>query len=138
MNRLIHRILDSPVLSAALLMGCYLTIAIVGVVGLLSPHPFMSDVALGWPTQAGSWLALIGGTAGAASIPGGVWWAERGAVVFMWGSLGAHIYSAGYRHHYGLISTAELITWMAFLVCIALGLGVRLLHIRGLALDPQL
>lgn len=138
MKRMVSRILDSPILSAGLLIGCYLAIAIIGVVGLLNPHPFVSDAALGWPSQAGSWLALVGGAAGAASIPGGVWWAERGAVVFMWGSLGAHIYSFGYRHHYGLISTPEFITWTAFLLCIALGLGVRLLHIRGLALDPQL
>ncbi len=138
MRRLVHRILDSPILSAALLIGCYLAIAIVGIVALALPHPFVADGALGWPWQAGAWLGLIGGLAGAASVPRGVWWLERGAIVLMIGALGARVYSVGYLHRYGLVSHAELISWAAFLICIALGLCVRLLHIRGLALDPQL
>lgn len=137
-RRFVHAVLDSPVLSAGLLIGAYVAIAVTGIVGLSYPHTSLVDPAFRLPSDAGSWLAVTGGTAGAAAIPRGVWWLERGAVALMVGAIGARIYSLVYQYGVGLASFAEVAISTAFLTAIACGLCVRLLYIRGLALDPRM
>lgn len=135
-RRILHAVLDSPVLSSFLLVGAYLAIAATGIVGLVYPHT-LSDIAFRVPALAGAGLALVGGVAGAASVPRGIWWLERGAIALMVGAIGARVYSLGYQHALDVATFAEMAISIAFLSSIVCGLCVRLLYIRGLALDPR-
>ena len=136
-RRLWHRILDDPALSTLLLMGAYLAIVVTGLVGLGSPHDLAVSPLFGAPASVGSWMAIVGGTAGACSIPGGVWWLERGAVPIVIGAIGLRIYVLTFQWSAGATTWAEATMSAAWLTCIALGLLIRLLYIRGLALDPR-
>lgn len=80
---------------------------------------------------------MLGGSIGAISIPRGVWWLERGSISLMVGAIGARIYSLGYQRFYDVMSFGEVAISISFLVCIIAGLLLRLLYIRGLALDPK-
>lgn len=135
-RRFIHTILDSPILSAGLLAGAYTGIGVAGVAGIVWPHT-LADVAFRVPAAAGAWLALIGGLAGAISVLVGMWWLERGAIALMVGAIAARIYSLTYQQVSGAASLGEVAISIAFLTSIMCGLCVRLLYIRGLALDPR-
>lgn len=91
-RRLMHRILDHPALANGLLIGVYLAAAATGIFGVWWPHALAAGAVYGLPAVGGSWLAILGGVAGAVSVPDGVWWLERGAVVLLAGAISARIY----------------------------------------------
>lgn len=138
MRRLAKRVLNHPRTAVALLMLAYGCIATAGAVGLLSPHTLNDSDFYRYPSSVGAVLALLGGVAGAASVPCGVWWLERGAVSLMVGGLAVRVYSLGYQYSHGATTWGEAAISVSFLACIVLGLLVRLIYIRGLALDPRI
>ena len=135
--RWLKKLLDHPLTATLLLMAAYMGIAVSGVIGLLSPHTLNTDAKFYYPTAAGALLALLGGALGAASIPRGVWWLERGSIALMVGAILARIYSLGFQFSYAATTWAEAAISISFLSTIILGLLVRLIYIRGLALDPR-
>lgn len=138
MKHLMKAVLDSPATAVALLTCSYLAIAVAGVVGLVSPHILSTDTRFYYPSAFGALLALLGGVLGAAAIPRGVWWLERGAISCMVGAIGCRIYSLAYQLAHEVAPLGEVLISIAFLSAIVLGMLVRLLYIRGLALDPRM
>ena len=137
MMRWIRVIADDPRTSTTLLVIAYTCIAITGVFGMTLPHTLNSEVQFYYPSFLGALLAALGGALGAISVPRGVWWLERGSISLMVGAIGARIYSLGYQRLYEVMSFGEVAISISFLVCIIAGLLLRLLYIRGLALDPK-
>lgn len=135
--RWIRIVADDPRTSTTLLVVAYACIAVTGVVGIALPHTLNSEVRFYYPSFLGALLATLGGTLGAISIPRGVWWLERGSISLMVGAVGARIYSLGYQRFHEVMSFGEVAISISFLVCIIAGLLLRLLYIRGLALDPK-
>ena len=138
LGRPLRALLDSPATALALLVGAYAAIALTGVVGLLAPHTLSADQWFYYPSAAGALLALLGGALGGLSIPLGIWWLERGAIAFMLGAIGCRIYSLAFQLTHDASPLGEVLISIAFLASIALGMLVRLLYIRGLALDPRM
>ena len=137
MKKLIKRILDDHRTATALLMAAYSCIAMAGLVGLAFPHTLNDAEFYRYPSAMGAVLVLLGGAAGSASVPKGLWWVERGAVALMVGGILSRVYSLGYQFTHGATTGGEAAVSVSFLLCIVLGLLVRLIYIRGLALDPR-
>lgn len=135
--RWIRAIADDPRASVTLLMIAYSSIAITGLFGVTLPHTLNSEARFYYPSFLGALIAMLGGSLGAISIPRGVWWLERGSISLMIGAIGARIYSLGYQRFHEAMSYGEVAISISFLVCIMAGLLLRLLYIRGLALDPK-
>lgn len=135
--RWIRIVADDPRTSTTLLVVAYACIAVTGVVGIALPHTLNSEVQFYYPSFLGELLATLGGALGAISVPRGVWWLERGSISLMVGAIGARIYSLGYQRLHEAMSFGEVAISISFLVCIIAGLLMRLLYIRGLALDPK-
>jgi hypothetical protein len=135
--RWIRAIADDPRASATLLIIAYSSIAITGLFGVALPHTLNSEARFYYPSFLGALLATLGGVLGAISVPRGVWWLERGSISLMAGAVVARIYSLGYQWFYAVMSYGEVAISISFLVCIIAGLLLRLLYIRGLALDPK-
>lgn len=137
MRKTVKRILDHPRIAVALLMGCYLGIAAAGLFRILSPHVLDVSDLYRYPAIASAYLAMLGGVLGAAAIPYGIWWLERGAVPVMVGSILVRIYSLTYQYSQGATTWSEMAISISFLTSIVLGMLLRLIYIRGLALDPR-
>ena len=135
--RWIRIIADDPRMSTTLLVIAYTCIAVTGIVGMILPHTLNSEARFYYPSLLGALLATLGGALGAISVPRGMWWLERGSISLMVGAIGARIYSLGYQRLYEVMSFGEVAISISFLVCIVAGLLLRLLYIRGLALDPK-
>ena len=135
--RWIRVIADDPRTSTTLLVIAYTCIAVTGIVGMTLPHTLNNEARFYYPSFLGALLATLGGALGAISVPRGVWWLERGSISLMIGAIGARIYSLGYQRFYEAMSYGEVAISISFLVCIMAGLLLRLLYIRGLALDPK-
>ena len=135
--RWIRAIADNPRMSAILLVVAYACIAITGIFGMTLPHTLNSEARFYYLSFLGALLASLGGALGAISIPRGMWWLERGSISLMIGAIGARIYALGYQRLYEVMSYREVAISISFLICIVAGLLLRLLHIRGLALDPK-
>lgn len=135
--RWIRAIADDPRTSATLLVIAYSSIAITGLFGVTLPHTLNSEARFYYPSFLGALIAMLGGSLGAISVPRGVWWLERGSISLMIGAIGARIYSLGYQWFHAVMGYGEVAISVSFLVCIIAGLLLRLLYIRGLALDPK-
>ena len=135
--RWIRVIADDPRTSTTLLVVAYTCIAVTGIVGMTLPHTLNNEARFYYPSFLGALLATLGGVLGAISVPRGVWWLERGSISLMAGAVVARIYSLGYQWFHAVMSYGEVAISISFLVCIIAGLLLRLLYIRGLALDPK-
>ena len=133
----LRAIADDPRTATLLLISAYGFIAVTGIVGITLPHALNGEARFYYPSFLGALLATTGGVLGAISIPRGVWWLERGSISIMIGAIGARIYSLGYQRFHEMMSWGEVAISISFLVCIMSGLLLRLLYIRGLALDPR-
>lgn len=135
--RWFRAIADDPRTSATLLVIAYTCIAVTGIVGMTLPHALNNEARFYYPSFLGALLATLGGALGAISVPRGVWWLERGSISLMVGAIGARIYSLGYQWFHAVMSYGEVAISISFLVAIMAGMLLRLLYIRGLALDPK-
>ena len=135
--RWIRVIADDPRTSTTLLVVAYTCIAVTGIVGMTLPHTLNNEARFYYPSFLGALLATLGGVLGAISVPRGVWWLERGSISLMAGAVVARIYSLGYQWVHAVMGYGEVAISISFLVCIIAGLLLRLLYIRGLALDPK-
>ena len=135
--RWIRVIAGDPRTPTTLLVIAYTCIAVTGIVGMTLPHTLNNEAQFYYPSFLGALLATLGGVLGAISVPRGVWWLERGSISLMAGAVVARIYSLGYQWFHAVISYGEVAISISFLVCIIAGLLLRLLYIRGLALDPK-
>ena len=137
LNVALKNLLDHPRTVVVLLMGSYLGIAAAGLFRIASPHILDVTDLYRYPAVASAYLAMLGGVLGAASIPCGIWWLERGAISVMVGSILVRMYSLTYQYAQGATPWSEAAISIAFLASIVLGMLVRLIYIRGLALDPK-
>lgn len=135
--RWIRVIADDPRTLTTLLVVAYTCIAVTGIVGMTLPHTLNNEARFYYPSFLGALLATLGGALGTISVPRGVWWLERGSISLMAGAVVARIYSLGYQWFHAVMSYGEVAISISFLVCIIAGLLLRLLYIRGLALDPK-
>ena len=135
--RWIRVIAGDPRTPTTLLVIAYTCIAVTGIVGMTLPHTLNNEARFYDPSFLGALIATLGGVLGAISVPRGVWWLERGSISLMAGAVVARIYSLGYQWFHAVMSYGEVAISISFLVCIIAGLLLRLLYIRGLALDPK-
>ena len=132
------RVLDDPRVAPVMLAGAYLAIGATGVVGLLWPHTLNTDTRFYYPSAAGALLALLGGASGALAAWRGLWWMERGSISCMVGAIVCRVYSLVFQATHGTQAQGEVLISVSFLTAIVLGLLVRTLYIRGLALNPRM